>query len=102
MTSPCDFVPGKMVRIEIDVAQLTGVLTVPADAVVFFQGKDHVAVKKAAGGFDWHEVTLGIREGAAVEVKEGVREGDIVSREPARLLRNLPGRVVPGKAGNRE
>ena len=44
--APRDFVPGKMVRIEIDVAQLTGVLTVPADAVVFFQGKDHVAVKK--------------------------------------------------------
>jgi HlyD family secretion protein len=84
--APRDFVPGKMVRIEIDVAQLTGVLTIPADAVVFFQGKDRVAVKKTAGGFEWREVTLGLSDGVMVEVKEGLRTRDVVIRRAAKLV----------------
>ncbi len=99
---PSDFLMDMNVRIEIDVAQLDNVLTVPADSVVSFQRKDHVAVPKVSGGFEWREVASGATDGTSIEVTHGLQSGEVVIREPAKLLRsvergfsNQPARLAP-------
>ena len=89
---PPDLVLGMKVRVEIEIANLGNVLTVPADAVITFQDKDHVAVKKSADGLEWREVTLGVSDGVVVEVKKGIQSGDVVIRKPAKLI-PLTGRL---------
>ncbi len=74
------------VRVEIDVADLENVLTVPVRSVISFQGKDHVAVRKPAGELEWREVTLGLSDGVHFEVKKGIQSGEVVMLEPAGLL----------------
>ncbi len=81
-----DVVEGTKVRVEIDVADLENVLTVPVQSVISFQGKDHVAVRKPAGELEWREVTLGLSDGASFEVKTGIHSGEVVILEPAGLL----------------
>ena len=44
--------PDMKVNVEIDVADLDDVLTVPAKAVLAFEGKLRVAVKKTGGEFE--------------------------------------------------
>ena len=83
---PPDFGDDAFVRVDIEVAELHDVLTVPEDTVAFLQGKSHVAVKKASGGIEWREVVLGLRGGGSIEVKQGLKSGDAVVRESARLL----------------
>jgi multidrug efflux pump subunit AcrA (membrane-fusion protein) len=89
---PPDLVMDMNVRVEIDLGQFDNVLVVPADSVVLFQRKDHVAVKAASGGFEWREVALGVTDGASIEVTKGVQSGEVVFREPARLLGTLENR----------
>jgi HlyD family secretion protein len=95
---PPDLVSDMTVRVEIDIAILENVLTVPAYAVVSFQGKDHVAVKKSTGSLEWREVIVGLSDGASVELKNGVRAGEVVILEPAKLMakqERLPVSVTP-------
>ena len=73
-------------RVEIDVADLENVLTVPVRSVISFQGKDHVAVRKPAGELEWREVTLGLSDGVSFEVKNGIQSGEVVILEPASLM----------------
>ncbi len=98
---PPDLVPDTNVRVEIDLGEFDNVLTVPVDAVVVFQRKDHVAVKTASGSFEWRDVALGATDGASIEVTKGVKSGEVVLREPAKVLpgvekgvSNLPARPV--------
>jgi RND family efflux transporter MFP subunit len=93
------------VRVDIDVADLDHVLTVPVSAVISFQGENHVAVKGTVGGLEWREVKLGISNGAVTEVKDGVRAGDQVILEPAKLLprQGRPsGRIKPAAPAAKE
>jgi multidrug efflux pump subunit AcrA (membrane-fusion protein) len=78
--------PGMTAQVEIRVAERDNVLSVPVQAVFRSGGKDHVAVKKPDGGFEWREVTLGLSNGKLVEVKEGLRDGERVSLDPRSLL----------------
>jgi RND family efflux transporter MFP subunit len=78
--------PGMTASVEILVADLDNVLSVPAQAVVSYEGKDHVAVKKPDGRIDWREVTLGLSDGKMVEIKEGLKSGETVASDPAPLL----------------
>ena len=78
--------PGMTAQVEIQTDVLDDVLTVPVRSVVYYDGKDHVAVKKADGGFDWREVSLGLSYGNMVEVKQGLKSGEAVAVEPAPLL----------------
>ncbi|MHC5540160.1 efflux RND transporter periplasmic adaptor subunit, partial [Singulisphaera rosea] len=78
--------PGMTAQVDILVTELDNVLSVPVQAVVSYDRKDHVAVKRPDGGVDWREVTLGMTNDKSVEVKEGVKPGESVSLEPASLL----------------
>ena len=65
--------PGMAAQVEVLVNELDDVLTVGRFAVLHFDGKDHVAVKKPDGGIDWREVTLGVSSDRSVEVKQGLK-----------------------------
>jgi RND family efflux transporter MFP subunit len=77
--------PGMSAGVEILAAEHDNVLSVPVDAVLRFDGKDHVAVKNAEGGFAWREVTLGVANDKAVVVKQGLEDGELVIAHPATL-----------------
>jgi HlyD family secretion protein len=62
------------------------VLGVPLQAVLHYEGKDHVAVKKPDGGFEFRAVTVGPSDGKLVEVRQGIQPGDRVALNPAALM----------------
>jgi RND family efflux transporter MFP subunit len=78
--------PGMAAQVEVLVNEFDNLLTVPRYSVLHFDGKDHVAVKKPDGGFDWREVTLGVSNDTSVEVKQGLRSGEAVIQNPRKLL----------------
>jgi multidrug efflux pump subunit AcrA (membrane-fusion protein) len=78
--------PGMTAQVEILVTELDNVLSVPVMAVLQYGNKDHIAVKKAEGGFDWREVTLGISNDKLVEVKKGLTSGEFVALNPMTLM----------------
>ena len=80
------FRPGMTAQVEILVTEVDNVLSVPVQAVVRYDGKDHVAVKKPGGGFEWRDVELGISNEKYVEVKEGIRSGEAVILNPITLM----------------
>jgi hypothetical protein len=41
-----------------------------------------VAIKQPSGEFEWREVIVGLSDGARIEVKEGIRAGDVVLVNP--------------------
>ena len=73
-------------QVEILVTELDNVLSVPVQAVVHYDDKDHVAVKKPDGGFEWREVTLGVSNDKLVEIKKGIESGEHVALDPRSLL----------------
>jgi HlyD family secretion protein len=78
--------PGMNAQVEIVVADLDNVLTVPLQAVVQFDEKVQVAVKKPDSGFTWREVILGTSSNNLVEVKKGIEPGEFVAVDPRSLL----------------
>jgi HlyD family secretion protein len=78
--------PGMTAQIEILVAKRDDVLSVPIQAIIRYQGKDHVAVQKPGGGIEWRDVTLGISNDKFVEVTYGISSGDTVVLNPTSLL----------------
>ena len=83
---PANLVPDMKVQVEIDLADLENVLSVPTTAVIKRNRRDQVAVKKPGGGFEWRDVTLGLQNATSVEVKGGIEIGDQVILEPAKLI----------------
>ena len=73
-------------QVEILVAELDNVLSVPVQAVLHYDGKDQVAVKKPDGGFAWREVTLGASNDKVIEIKKGIQSGEHVALDPLSLL----------------
>ena len=71
--------PGMLAHADILITELDGVLAVPVESVLDFDGKDHVAVKTADGRFEWREVTRGVSNGTLVELKSGVKAGERVA-----------------------
>ncbi len=78
--------PGMTARVEIMVSELDNVLSVPIEAIVRYDDKDHVAVKKSDGGVEWPEVVLGLSNDRFVEVKQGIKSGESVVIKPLPLL----------------
>ncbi len=89
--------PGMTAQVEIVVREAENVLSVPVQAVLSFDGKDHVAVKKPGGGFEWRAVTLGPANDKFVEIKEGLERGQSVSTEPISLMSESEKREKLGK-----
>jgi RNA polymerase sigma factor (sigma-70 family) len=92
--------PGMSARVEILVNdldnELDDVLSVPITALIHHGGKDRLAVKKPGGGFEWREVTLGVGNDEVVEVKKGLRSGDVVALRPLSLLSEQEKREIFG------
>jgi HlyD family secretion protein len=87
--------PGMTARVEIFVAELDDVLSVPVQAVFRYEDKDHVAVRTADGKVDWREVTLGTANDEIIEVKQGLKAGESVVLDPYPLLTEAQKQKMP-------
>ncbi len=85
--------PGMTAEVEILLRELDDVLSVPIQAVLRYDDKWHVAVKRPGGGFDWREVILGVGDDEVVEVKQGINPGEAVALDPISLLSEEERRV---------
>jgi HlyD family secretion protein len=78
--------PGMTAEVEMFSDERANVFFVPTEAVVAFEGKHHVAVKRGAGVFEWRTVTPGASNGEFVEIKEGLQSDERVLLQPTGLL----------------
>ncbi len=78
--------PGMTARAEILVSERDNALTVPIGAVLLYDARAQVAVKKPAGEFEWREVILGESNDVEIEVKQGLKPGEQVALAPMHLL----------------
>lgn len=78
--------PGMTAFIQVQGSELDHVLSVPEGAVVRFDGRDYVAVRDASADFSWRPVELGVSDGRAVEVRQGLESGESVILTPRALL----------------
>ena len=69
--------PGMLLRLRIDGSQSSR-LVVASEAVIRTGTRAVVIVKNTGGGFEPHDVSLGVDAGDDVEVVKGLREGDQV------------------------
>jgi HlyD family secretion protein len=90
--------PGMSAQIEILVTELENVLDVPVQAVLEYGGKDHVAVKNP-NGYEWRDVALGISNDKLVEVKKGLKSGEVVALNPIALMSEEEKREAFGASG---
>jgi RNA polymerase sigma factor (sigma-70 family) len=98
--APAGLRPGMTAQVDILVTERDDVLTVPVSAVLQFDNRYYVVVKKPGGGFDWREVTLGLSTGyewskvaqnldsskAVIEVKQGLQSGEFIIDNPRDLM----------------
>ena len=88
---------------EFLVSDLDKVISVPVESIVRYNERDHVAVKKAEGGWDWREVTLGVSNDRVVEVKKGLKSGEQVAQANGPLDRTDEARhAEPANTARRE
>jgi hypothetical protein len=78
--------PGMTAQVEILVADRDNVLGLPVQALLHYDGKDHVAVKTPDGRFEWREVTRGVSNDQFVEIQQGIQSGEIVALKPLTLM----------------
>jgi RNA polymerase sigma factor (sigma-70 family) len=83
-----DLRPGMSAGVEITTQEVDDVISIPIQAVLVRRGKSRVAVKRADGGFDWRDVTLGVADESRVEVKAGLEVGESVAINP-RVLQDM-------------
>jgi hypothetical protein len=65
---------------------LDNILAVPVAAVLQYDGRDHLSVRKPDGGIEWRSVVLGTADDKSVEVKKGIQAGDQIVLNPLSLL----------------
>ena len=73
-------------KVEILVAERDNTLSLPAKAVLHYDGKDHVAIKNPDGRFEWRDVKVGDSNEMAFEINQGITPGERVALDPTRLL----------------
>lgn len=89
--------PGMTAQVEILVAELEKVLSVPAQALLEYKDKDHLAVK-GAQGYAFRDVTVGTTNDKLVEIKKGLVSGDVVALNPVALMSEEEKREAFGSA----
>jgi HlyD family secretion protein len=82
--------PGMSSIVVVEIASKKGVLSLPVDAVFNDKGVMHVYLAKGSG-FEQKEVKVGISDNDNVEIVEGLKEGDEVSK--LRPLDQIPARA---------
>lgn len=78
--------PGMTAEVTILIDTLDDVLVIPVTAVLPLKGKEYVYVVTPDGKPERREVTLGATNDILIEVKEGLKEGDLVAMNPTSLL----------------
>jgi HlyD family secretion protein len=84
--TPSQLRDGMTAGAEIILNEADNALTVPGTAILVRNGKFQVAVKTPAGTFDWREVTTGPSDGTQVEIRTGLKVGELVAVQPISLL----------------
>ena len=79
--------PEMFVRAQIQIGKRKA-LAIPVTAYHEDEGKAKVYVRKADNRFEEREVVLGTRSGSWVEVKAGLKEGELIVAEGAFLLKS--------------
>ncbi|QEH32168.1 ECF RNA polymerase sigma factor SigE [Aquisphaera giovannonii] len=93
-------VPGMTADVEVLVAEREDALAIPAEAVLTYEAKDHLAVKRPDGSIELRTAELGDSTADAdpssirVEVKAGLRDGEEVVLKPFDLLSDEQRRSV--------
>ncbi|MFT5328799.1 MAG: HlyD family secretion protein [Planctomycetaceae bacterium] len=77
--------PGMTAEVEILIANLEGVLTVPVSAVVV-KGEQFFGYVKSSEGPQKRELLLGLSNDKFVEVKDGVSEGEEILMNPRSVM----------------
>jgi HlyD family secretion protein len=77
--------PGMTAQVEILVNRLENILSVPVQAVLQYNGKDHVT-KKAGDRFVSTEVQIGLSNEKFVQIIKGLADGDLVVLNPMSLM----------------
>jgi multidrug efflux pump subunit AcrA (membrane-fusion protein) len=75
--------PGIRARIAIVTAEANGVLAVPVGAVEGSADSGWVTLRDATGHEERRSVTLGITDGINIEIRSGLREGDVILNPPS-------------------
>jgi RND family efflux transporter MFP subunit len=90
--------PGMTTEVELIVANRENALSVPAQAVLNYGGKAHLAVRKPGGDFELREVNLGLSNDKLIEITQGVQSGDTVVLNPVEFISDEQRkRVAPSK-----
>ncbi len=84
-TAKLNLRPGMNAQVEILVKEVEDVLSVPVQAILPFKGKSYIFVKDG-DGFRRQEVTLGLSNDSHIEVKTGLKSGDLAAMTPVTLL----------------
>jgi len=92
--------PGVAAQVEILVPELENVLSVPFKAVLWYDDKHHLAVKKPDGGFEWREVAIAHSDGTIAVIGQGLKSGDVVALDPLALMSEAEKRQKFGPRSN--
>jgi HlyD family secretion protein len=87
--------PGMTAKVDILVSEQDDVLAVPLQAILAFKGTSNVYVKTPKGP-ELRKVVLGTSNDQFVEVKEGLKDGDIVALNPGSLMTDAEKREAFG------
>src|SRR5271157_4595064 len=90
--------PGMNAEVTILVDRKENVLSVPVQAIIEYNGKDHVALRTPSG-FERREVELGATNDKFVEVTKGVTAGAVVALNPLTLISENEKRELFGVDG---
>ena len=86
-TAKLNLRPGMSAQAEILVAELDDVPSVPVESVLKIDGRDWwAACETPEGKVEWRKLTFGMSNGKVVEIKEGLRPGDLVVIDPRPFL----------------
>jgi RND family efflux transporter MFP subunit len=78
--------PGMTASAEIVTDERDDAIGVPYGALIAYDGKYNVALKRPDGRIEWRDVVLGAAGDEIVEIKEGLRDGDQVILDPQPFL----------------
>lgn len=78
--------PAMTAEVEVLIADLTDVLTVPVSCVVEQGGKFNAWVVNGSGKFERRPLTVGLTNDRVFEIKDGLKEGDVVLLNPKAMV----------------
>jgi len=80
-------IDGQLAELELRTEVVRGALAIPHEAIVMDQGVPTAYVMRSGELFEKRQLRLGLRDGATVEVLEGLAEGERVATRGAYIVR---------------